>query len=1334
MTLKRGLWSAVALIVLVLTQVTPHKVPMGTVLYGVLYGSLNGLLAVGLVLIFRVTRSINFAYGAMGGLPAGIAASLYLSHHTPWAVCVVLAMVLGGLVGAGVGALINWRFSRSPRLVLTVASIGLAQLLGGIALFVPRYFKGPSLITSFRTGLSHWHTEINPVLFNGNDLVVVIAVPVIVLAVTWFLLRTDAGRAVRAIADNADRARLVGVPARRLMVGVWALAGLVAGLAVILQAPSAGVPLDAAAGPAILLPPLAAAVIAGMSSLPAAFGAGVGLGVLESVVRLDISKQSVETPVFLVVILVALLVQHRGESRVDAADEGSWSAAGELRPIAKHLARLPEVRAIRTALWVVLVGLALAMPAFLAPGRLYQVTNGLVFGMAALSLVMLSGWSGTVSLGQMALVGVGAITAGDLMMHLNLDFFLSLFIACLAGAVAAVILGLPALRVRGLYLAVTTLAFAVAANDFFLNPSNFSKQLPASVVKPVLWKRFPLHGQGDLYLLCLGTLVVAIALTRALRSARPGRAILATRDNSRAAEAAAVPSTRTRLMAFALSGLIAGAAGALYVVVLGGVGYQTFQPTDSITVFSMVVIGGISSIAGSLAGVGLIQWIGIEFPKAQIVLTGFGLLVVLMVFPSGLAGLYQRARDALVVSLARRHGIATSVWSDGDDDSMGVGAEADPQRSGGPVRVGAEADLQQDGGPLADGKRAAVSLRASSLRRIATRAALGRADEADADDTTEIPVIANGKSRNGKSAAEESARGSTRADLTAGGGSREGPARPQRSEDGAGGTRARQDPPSVDLRDGREPALLGCAGVDAAYGAMQVLFGVDMGVKEGEILALLGTNGAGKSTLLRTVTGLLPARSGRILFAGTDITHKTTEQIVAAGITMMPGGRGVFSSLTVEDNLRVASWPLRKDPEAAEAARAEAVDLFPVLSERYGVQAGNLSGGEQQMLSLAMAFLGRPRLLCIDELSLGLAPVVVATLLDAVRRIHAQGVTIVIVEQSVNVALLLAERATFLEKGQVRFSGPARSLLDRPDLLRAVFIGGTDEPPKARTRRRRLPKAAYEAEPVLRCQELSKRFGGVKAVDEVDLDVAPGEIVGLIGHNGAGKTTLFDLISGFLRPDRGRIYLDGEEVTDYPAWARSLAGLGRSFQEARLFPSLTVAETIAVAYDRHLGSRDPLAAAFRMPASTDSEARAVERVDELVASFGLDAYRNRAVGDLSTGTRRIVELACVMAHRPSLMMLDEPSGGVAQRETEALGPLLRQVATETGCSMLVIEHDMTLVSSLCDRLIALELGRVIANGPPSEVLSHPEVVASYLGTEPAQVSSSRRRRRSPARV
>jgi branched-chain amino acid transport system ATP-binding protein len=271
-----------------------------------------------------------------------------------------------------------------------------------------------------------------------------------------------------------------------------------------------------------------------------------------------------------------------------------------------------------------------------------------------------------------------------------------------------------------------------------------------------------------------------------------------------------------------------------------------------------------------------------------------------------------------------------------------------------------------------------------------------------------------------------------------------------------------------------------------------------------------------------------------------------------------------------------------------------------------------------------------------------------------------------------------------------------------------------------------VPLVDPDAVPTLVTHGLVKRFGGITAVDGVDLTVQPREIVGLIGHNGAGKTTLFDVISGFLRPEEGTIVLDGIDITTTPAYWRSIGGLGRSFQEARLYPTLSVAETVLVSLERHLANRDPFAAAFRLPASTDSEARAAERVDDILALLGLEGYRERPTGELSTGTRRIVELACILAHKPALLMLDEPTAGVAQAETEALGPMLRRVAAETGCAMVVIEHDMTMISGLCDRLVALELGSVIAEGTPAEVLASDAVLASYLGTNETAVRRSGR--------
>ena len=532
--------------------------------------------------------------------------------------------------------------------------------------------------------------------------------------------------------------------------------------------------------------------------------------------------------------------------------------------------------------------------------------------------------------------------------------------------------------------------------------------------------------------------------------------------------------------------------------------------------------------------------------------------------------------------------------------------------------------------------------------------------------------------------------------------------------------------------------------LDAAYGQVQILFGLSLEIEEGEIVALLGTNGAGKSTLFKCITGLLPAARGKVIFDGTDVTSMATNDIAARGIVMMPGGRSVFPTLTVLENLGLASWLKRKDKSAVRDAEERVLSLFPRLRERTTTMAGNLSGGEQQMLAIAQALIPDPKLLLIDELSLGLAPTIVGQLIDVVHQIHETGLTVVVVEQSVNVALKLAERAVFMEKGEFRFSGATKELLDRPDILRSVFIQGanaggppsTPAPAAPATRQGRRPlRKKVEPEPlrtpppadaavILECVGVTKRFGGITAVDEVDLELREGQILGLIGQNGAGKTTLFDCVSGFLRVDGGRIKLLGEDITDLTPDQRAAQGLGRSFQEARLFPSLTTAETLAIARERQLLTRSMVAAALGQPVSIDSEEDTATKVDMLIELMGLDAFREKLTGELSTGTRRIVEIACLLAADPKVIVLDEPSGGVAQKETEALGPLLQRLQAYTGTSILVIEHDMPLLSSICDEMYALELGSVIARGTPAEVLDHPRVIESYLGTDATAVNRS----------
>src|SRR5258708_5916833 len=236
---------------------------------------------------------------------------------------------------------------------------------------------------------------------------------------------------------------------------------------------------------------------------------------------------------------------------------------------------------------------------------------------------------------------------------------------------------------------------------------------------------------------------------------------------------------------------------------------------------------------------------------------------------------------------------------------------------------------------------------------------------------------------------------------------------------------------------------------------------------------------------------------------------------------------------------------------------------------------------------MAMVLLGQPKVLLVDELSLGLAPAVIADLLPILRALRDAGTAVLLVEQSIRTALEVADRAYVMERGRVVFEGTAASLAEQPDILHSIFLAGALDEPS------RLPadRPARTGRPVvLRVAAVTCRYDGISALEDVDFELAQGEILGVIGANGAGKTTLFDVISGFVRPDRGTVELDGRDLSPLTPERRARAGLGRSFQDARLFPALTVAETVAVALELQVPVRDPVAAAMHLPDVARSEA------------------------------------------------------------------------------------------------------------------------------------------------
>lgn len=703
-------WAAIAMVAWLLSgTLLPDGAPVGIILQGVLFGTITALLAIGLILTYRTDRIINFAYAAMGGVGGVLSVHLFLEWHWNYFLSLGLGVVTGIIVGGLTEVLVIRRFRNSSRLVLTVATIGLAQVFGGIQLMIPQWFGSSQggLIGGLETPLSDFNRTVHPVLINGDHFLIVAAVPPIILALAWFLLRTDAGVAVRAAAENRDRAMLLGIPIQRLATLVWIIAGGLASLTFALKAPFAGAVSTALGGTTLLLPALAAAVLARMESLPRAFAAGVALGIVEQVTFWNTGQASTIDVAFLVVILIGLLVQREVLSRAEDAGESSWSMADAVRRVPIELRHLPEVRAVRIGAGLLLLTLAIFLPQGWSVGSVILASSALIWAMVAISLVILTGWGGNISLGQFAIAGVGAITAGNLVARYNLDLFVVLALAGVAGGVAALAIGVPALRIRGLFLAVTTLAFAVALDSYFLNPNTLPGIVKTDVPRQILFQRWDLNNHTTYYYLCLFFFVASLLVANKVRQTRSGRVLLATKDNLRAAAAASVPTTSVRLTGFVFSGIIAGIGGGLFTGLIFGAGAGDFKPQLSLEVFSFATIGGLGSLGGAVSGVFFFRWLGQYVSgEARLIVNGVGLLLVLMVLPGGLAQIFLNLRDKGLRRLAQWRGIhVPSLFEDKRlvSEEEALEAEAPDETN---VIAGALSEIPTEGEPDGDGDEA----------------------------------------------------------------------------------------------------------------------------------------------------------------------------------------------------------------------------------------------------------------------------------------------------------------------------------------------------------------------------------------------------------------------------------------------------------------------------------------------------------------------------------------------------------------------------------------------------------------------------------------------------
>jgi branched-chain amino acid transport system ATP-binding protein len=352
----------------------------------------------------------------------------------------------------------------------------------------------------------------------------------------------------------------------------------------------------------------------------------------------------------------------------------------------------------------------------------------------------------------------------------------------------------------------------------------------------------------------------------------------------------------------------------------------------------------------------------------------------------------------------------------------------------------------------------------------------------------------------------------------------------------------------------------------------------------------------------------------------------------------------------------------------------------------------------------------------VDELSLGLSPEALAAVMELLQELVAAGTAVVLVEQSISTAMSLADTAVFLENGRVRYQGPAQSLRDHPELFASVAFGaGGAAVSGGGSEVTRALKQVGDRELVLRVEDVSAGYGDVRVVDGVTLEVAPGEVVGILGPNGAGKTSLFDCLSGVLPLESGSVTLLGTDITKLTMHKRAELGLMRSFQSVRLFPSLSVRDCIAVALETRLQVKSSAFAGLWLPPARAEERRTDERVDVLLELLRLEKVADASVGGLSLGSRRMVDLACQLAARPKVLLLDEPASGLAAGETELLGPLVSRISSDLDCAVLIIEHNVAVLASVADRLVAMRNGAVISAGAPADVLADPEVRGAYFG-------------------
>lgn len=641
---------------------------------GVVGGLIIALVAMGIVLVYRSSRVVNFAVGNLGVPATALFAIMAGKHGWPYWPALFAALVVGTLTGTVVELAVIRRLFKAPRVVVFVATIGVAQLMIAVTRSLPDYRTG-SLLTQFPMPFEgEWHPT-SSIEVTASQLFVCIVVPLITLGLWWLLGHTRFGESVRATASNADLARMTGISPKLVSTAVWSIAGFLSTVAILLTMTERGSTDLVSVGPDTLLRGMAAALVGGMVSFPRAALGAIAIGVVDRVLFFNFPSETGLVQFLLFVVVVVLVARVSGKER-DATD--AFQFAPRAAPVPERLRRLWWVRNLGRVVAALALAVALAAPLFSELSSRHQTwTQVLAFAVCAVSVTVLTGWAGQLSLGQMAFAGFGALTAAAFARGLSvdigrgdvrilegtlpaLDFPWTILLGAVAACGVAVVVGAGALRVRGLLLAVSTLAFAIAAETYlFRRPIFTGGSSTVKLPRADLGSWALTEKNRAYYYFVLAVLVLVLLVTSHLGRSGIGRSIVGVRENETGASALTVSPARAKLTAFAVAGFIAGLGGAL----LGAVN-TTFSPAaryfrveDSLALVSMAVIGGLGSLSGAVIGALWVVGLPTFWPDNDLVplfTSSIGLLIILLYIPGGFVQIGYWARDSLLRFLEQR--------------------------------------------------------------------------------------------------------------------------------------------------------------------------------------------------------------------------------------------------------------------------------------------------------------------------------------------------------------------------------------------------------------------------------------------------------------------------------------------------------------------------------------------------------------------------------------------------------------------------------------------------------------------------------------------------------